>query len=78
MRSMGLVLALGLFSLGAAHAGDLADPVWAKAPDRADWAKAYPAAAAAAGLSGAQRRGREDRLGPRCLALPAEARWSPR
>ena len=40
MRSTGLALALGLLSLGAAHAADIGDPVWAKAPDRADWAKA--------------------------------------
>jgi len=53
MRSIGLALALGLLGLGAARAADLGDPVWAKAPDRSDWAKAYPTAAAQAGLSGA-------------------------
>jgi TonB family protein len=53
MRSIGLALALGLLGLGAARGADLGDPVWAKAPDRADWAKAYPTAAAQAGLSGA-------------------------
>jgi len=63
MRSIGLVLALGLLSLGAARAADLQNPVWAKAPDRADWARAYPAAAAAAGLSGAVKM--------RCVATSA-------
>jgi hypothetical protein len=52
---LGLALVFGALSVGAAQAADLQDPVWAKAPDRADWAKAYPAAA---GLP----RGSEDAL----------------
>jgi TonB family protein len=43
----------GLFVLGAAHAADLTDPVWDKAPGQDDGAKAYPAHAAQAGISGA-------------------------
>lgn len=46
-------LILGFCAFGAAHAGDLHDPVWDKAPAQEDWAKAYPAHAAAAGISGA-------------------------
>ncbi len=46
-------LILGLCAFGAAHAGDLHDPVWDKAPGQEDWAKAYPAHAAQAGISGA-------------------------
>jgi TonB family protein len=37
---------------GAALADDLSDPVWVKAPDRSEWAKAYPSAAASAGVAG--------------------------
>jgi TonB family protein len=46
-------LAFGLFAAGAAQAADLNDPVWAQAPGQEDWAKAYPAHAAQAGISGA-------------------------
>src|SRR5476651_1961093 len=46
-------LAFGLFAFGAAQAADLNDPVWDRAPGQADWAKAYPAHAAQAGISGA-------------------------
>jgi TonB family protein len=38
--------------LGAAHAADITNPIWVQAPDRSDWAKAYPTAAAAAGVAG--------------------------
>lgn len=51
----GLALALlasGLSFAGTASAADASDPVWEKAPDRADWAKAYPTQAAQAGVSG--------------------------
>jgi TonB family protein len=52
MRAVLTALVLGLAGAGAAHAADLGDPVWDKAPDRADWAKAYPTAAAQAGVAG--------------------------
>ena len=52
MRTAAIALALMLAAGGLARAADLDDPVWAQAPDRADWAKAYPAEAAKAGLSG--------------------------
>jgi TonB family protein len=53
MRAIGwAVLATGLALGGLAHAADLSDPVWAQAPDRNDWAKAYPGPAAQAGVSG--------------------------
>jgi len=47
----GLIFALCAF--GAAQAADLNDPVWDRAPGQDDWAKAYPAHAAQAGVSGA-------------------------
>jgi hypothetical protein len=53
MRAVLAALVLGLAGAGVAHAADLGDPVWDKAPDRAHWAKAYPVAAAQAGVSGA-------------------------
>src|SRR5580692_10785508 len=37
---------------GSAIAADLSDPVWTQGPDRDQWAKAYPAEAAKAGVSG--------------------------
>jgi TonB family protein len=46
-------LILGLCAFGAAQAADLTDPVWDRAPDQDDWAKAYPAHAAQAGIAGA-------------------------
>ena len=46
-------LVLGLIAFGAAHAADLTDPVWDRAPGQDDWAKAYPAHAAQAGIAGA-------------------------
>ncbi len=46
-------LASGLLFAGAAGAADASGPIWAQAPDRTDWAKAYPAHAAQAGISGA-------------------------
>ena len=46
-------LASGLSFAGGAVAADASDPVWAQAPDRTDWAKAYPTHAAQAGISGA-------------------------
>ncbi|HEX3919497.1 MAG TPA: TonB family protein [Caulobacteraceae bacterium] len=53
MRVAGWVaLAAGLALGSFAHGADLSDPVWAQAPDRTDWAKAYPAHAAQAGISG--------------------------
>jgi TonB family protein len=52
MRVAIAALALGLLAATGARAADLTDPVWAQAPDQSDWAKAYPAAAAAAGVSG--------------------------
>jgi TonB family protein len=52
MRTAAIALALMLSAGGLARAADLDDPVWAQAPDRSDWAKAYPAEAAKAGLSG--------------------------
>ncbi len=52
MRAIvGLIFALCAF--GAAQAADLNDPVWDRAPGQDDWAKAYPARAAQAGVSGA-------------------------
>jgi TonB family protein len=54
-RITALALALGASGLllsGVAFAADAGGPVWEKAPDRSDWAKAYPAQAAQAGLSG--------------------------
>src|SRR5580704_6782629 len=53
MRAAIVALSLGLLVGGLARAADLNDPVWAKAPDRTEWAKAYPAEAAKAGISGA-------------------------
>jgi TonB family protein len=47
-----MALALALAGFGSAAAADLTDPLWEKAPDRAEWAKAYPSAAAKAGLAG--------------------------
>lgn len=65
MRTAVAALVLG-FSLGAvARADDLSDPVWVKAPDRSDWARAYPAQAAQAGLSGSAQ--------VRCAATSAGA-----
>jgi len=52
MRAL-LGLFVGLCATGAAQAADLNDPVWDKAPGQDDWAKAYPAHAAQAGVSGA-------------------------
>jgi hypothetical protein len=52
----GLALALlasGLSLSGLSFAADAGGPVWEKAPDRADWAKAYPMQAAQAGIAGA-------------------------
>ena len=47
------LLAGGVAALaGAAMAADLSDPVWTQGPDRDQWAKAYPAEAAKAGVSG--------------------------
>jgi TonB family protein len=46
-------LILGLCAFGATQAADLNDPVWDRAPAQDDWAKAYPAHAAQAGISGA-------------------------
>ena len=46
-------LIFGLCAFGAAQAADLNDPVWDRAPGQDDWAKAYPAHAAQAGISGA-------------------------
>jgi TonB family protein len=46
-------LASSLVAFGAAQAADLNDPVWDRAPGQDDWAKAYPAHAAQAGISGA-------------------------
>jgi TonB family protein len=58
MRSVvaGLALAFlasGLSLPGQSSAADSGGPVWAQAPDRSDWAKAYPTHAAQAGISGA-------------------------
>jgi hypothetical protein len=52
MRAILAALTLGFVSVGGASAGDLSDPVWTKAPDRSDWAKAYPSQAAQSGVSG--------------------------
>src|SRR5580658_4034792 len=52
MRTAAIALALMLAAGGLARAADLDDPVWAQAPDRSDWVKAYPTEAAKAGLSG--------------------------
>ena len=57
MRTASLSLALALAASGllcceAAFAADASAPVWERAPDRADWAKAYPAKAALAGVGG--------------------------
>ena len=52
MRAILLALALGAAFAASASAADLSDAVWTKAPDRSDWAKAYPADAAKAGISG--------------------------
>lgn len=57
MRIVNKFIALALAASGlsfseAAFAAGASGPVWEKAPDRADWAKAYPAKAAQAGLSG--------------------------
>jgi TonB family protein len=57
-----LALAFGLVGISASQAGDLNDPIWASAPSRADWAKAYPAHAAQSGISGAVKL--------RCAATP--------
>jgi TonB family protein len=46
-------LASGLSFPGQSSAADSGGPVWAQAPDRSDWAKAYPAHAAQAGIAGA-------------------------
>ena len=46
-------LASGLSFPAQSSAADTGGPVWAQAPDRSDWAKAYPAHAAQAGISGA-------------------------
>ena len=46
-------LASGLSFPGQSSAADTGAPVWAQAPDRSDWAKAYPTRAAQAGISGA-------------------------
>jgi len=46
------LIASGLLLSGRSFAADASGPVWEKAPDRADWAKAYPARAAQAGVSG--------------------------
>ena len=46
-------LMFGLCAFGAAHAADLNDPVWDRAPAQEDWAKVYPTHAAQAGISGA-------------------------
>jgi TonB family protein len=51
----GLALALmasGFLFSGVAYAADASGPVWEKAPDRSDWARAYPAEAAQSGISG--------------------------
>lgn len=61
MRLAGFA-ALVALGAGAAWAGDLSDPVWTQAPDRAEWAKAYPTDAARAGISGAVK--------VRCAAAP--------
>src|SRR5579859_4947929 len=53
MRLATLVLVIGLGGFGIGRAADLSDPVWASAPSRDDWAKAYPSHAAQAGISGA-------------------------
>ena len=58
MRTVVTSLALTLFASGLSYAGaalaaDASGPVWDKAPDRADWARAYPSHAAQAGISGA-------------------------
>ena len=42
MRVWIAALILGIVATAAAHAADISDPVWAQAPDRSDWAKAYP------------------------------------
>ena len=57
MRSVSAGLALaflasGLLLSGVSVAADANGPVWEKAPDRTAWAKAYPAQAAQAGVSG--------------------------
>jgi TonB family protein len=52
MRAL-LGLMFGFCAFGAAQAADLNDPVWDRAPGQDDWAKAYPAHAAQAGVSGA-------------------------
>jgi len=52
MRTAVAALVLGLSLGAAARSADLSDPVFLKAPDRDDWAKAYPAQAAQSGLSG--------------------------
>jgi TonB family protein len=53
MRAIAVAaLATGLALGGLAHGADLNDPIWAQAPDRSDWANAYPAQAAQAGISG--------------------------
>jgi Gram-negative bacterial TonB protein C-terminal len=46
-------LIFGFCAFGAAHAADLNDPVWDRAPGQDDWARAYPSHAAQAGISGA-------------------------
>ena len=60
MRSVSAGSALALLTSGllllfarSSLAADLSNPVWEKAPDRSEWARAYPAQAAQAGVSGA-------------------------
>jgi TonB family protein len=58
MRIVILSLALASLASGlsfgqASFGADASDPVWAQAPDRTDWAKAYPTHAAQASISGA-------------------------
>src|SRR5579872_418286 len=52
MRAI-LGLSFAVCAFGAAQAADLNDPVWDRAPGQDDWARAYPAHAAQAGVSGA-------------------------
>src|SRR5258707_1259950 len=54
-RTMLAALAASGALLSVGQAAEIAQPVWLQAPDRDDWAKAYPAEAAKAGLEGRVR-----------------------
>ncbi|MFI4974832.1 MAG: energy transducer TonB [Caulobacterales bacterium] len=52
MRWILAAVGASLLLTGRVAAADVSDPVWVQAPDRTEWAKAYPAAAASAGVEG--------------------------